>query len=52
MQEEGHSTLMLWDNPEGSGWERGGRGVQDFETHVHLWLNHVIVWQNHHSIVK
>ena len=32
MQEEGHSTLMLWDNPEGSGvgarWE-GGSGFWD-----------------------
>ena len=27
--EEGHSKPVLWDNPEGWGWEGGGRGVQD-----------------------
>ena len=31
--------------PEGWGRERGGRGVQDGETYVHLWVIHVNVWQ-------
>jgi len=29
MPEAGHSKLVLWDNPEGWGGERGGRGLQD-----------------------
>ena len=29
MYEAGHSTLELWDNPEGQGGEGGGSGVQD-----------------------
>ena len=41
MHEAGHPKLVLWDNPEGWGGERGGRGVQDGGTHVHLWLIHV-----------
>ena len=36
---------MLFDNPEGWGGERGGRGVQDGETHVYPWVIHVDVWQ-------
>ena len=45
MHEVEHSKSMLWDNPEGWGWEEGGRGVQDGGTHVHPWLTHVDVWQ-------
>ena len=41
MHEARHSTLVLWDNPEGLGREGGGRGVQYGETHVHPWLIHV-----------
>ena len=43
--EEGHSKPVLWDNPEGWGWEGGGRGVQDRGTDVHPWLIHVNVRQ-------
>ena len=39
------SKPVLWDNPEGWGREGGGWGVQDGETHVHMWLIHVDVWQ-------
>ena len=46
MQEAGHSKPVLWDNPEEWDRERGGRGVQDVGTHVHLWLIHVDVRQN------
>jgi len=35
----------LWKNPEGWGGEGGVRGVQDWGTHVYLWLIHVDVWQ-------
>ena len=30
MHEAGHSKLVLWDNPEGSGGKGGGRGAQDW----------------------
>ena len=46
MHEAGHPKMAHWDNTEGWGWEGGGRGVQDGETHVHPWLIHVSVWQN------
>ena len=36
MQEAGHSKLVLWDNPEGWGRERGGRGFQDGGTPVFM----------------
>ena len=29
MHEAVHTKVVLWDNPEGSGGEGGGRGVQD-----------------------
>ena len=32
--------------------EGGGRGFQDWETHVHPWCIHVDVWQNQYIIVK
>ena len=44
MHETGHSKSALWDNPEGWGGEGGGRGIQDRETHVYLWVIHVDVW--------
>ena len=43
MHEGGHSKLLLWDNPEGWGGERGGRRVQNGGTHVHPWLIYVEV---------
>ena len=45
MYEAGHSKLVHWDNPKGWDAKGGGRGVQDQETYVHLWLVHVNVWQ-------
>ena len=33
--EAGHPKLVLWDSPEGSGGEGGGRGAQDGWTHVY-----------------
>ena len=45
MHEGGHSKLLLWDNPEGWGGERGRRRVQNGGTHVHPWLIYVDVWQ-------
>ena len=33
--EAGHPKPVLWDNPEGSGGEGGGRGVQDGGIHVY-----------------
>ena len=44
MHEAGNSKAVLWNNPEGWGWEGGGSGAWDGGTHVHLWLIHV-VWQ-------
>ena len=43
MHETEHSNLVHWDNPEGWDGKGGGRGVQDEQTHVHLWLIHVNV---------
>ena len=34
-----------WDNPEGQGGEKDGRGVQNAGSHVSLWLISVDVWQ-------
>ena len=47
MREAGHPELVLWNNPEGWGGEGGG--IQDGGTHVHLWLIHADVQQNHHN---
>ena len=52
MHEPRHTKPVLWENPEGWGGEGGGREVQDVGAHVHLWLIHVNVWNNHHNIVK
>ena len=35
MHEAGHSKPVLWDNPEGWGWEGRWEGVQDVGTYVH-----------------
>ena len=43
IHETEHSNLVHWDNPEGWDGKGGGRGVQDEQTHVHLWLIHVNV---------
>ena len=45
MHETGHSKAVLWDNPEGWGWEGDGREVQDGETQVQPWLIHVDIRQ-------
>ena len=47
MHETGCSGLVHWDDPEGWDGERGGRGASGWGTHVHSWLIHVNVWQNH-----
>ena len=46
------SGLVHWDDPEACYREGGGRGVQDWGTHVRLWWIHVDVWQNQYNIVK
>ena len=45
IRETGHRKLVYKDIPEGWDGERGGRGIWDGGTHVHLWLIHVNVWQ-------
>ena len=55
MHEAGHSKLVHWGNPEGWDGEGNGRGVQDRETHVHLWLIHANVWQKppqYHKVIS
>ena len=52
MHETESSGLMHWDDLEGWNGEGCGKGVQDVGAHVHLWLIHVNVWNNHHNIVK
>ena len=51
MHGTGCSGLVHWDDPEG--WD-GGRweGGSGWGTHVHPWLIHVSVCQNHYNIVK
>ena len=49
MHEAGHSKPVLRDNPEGWGWEGGGR-VLGRGTHIHPWMIHVNV--GHHTFVK
>ena len=44
--EAGHPKLVFWNNPEGWGGKRGGRGILDRGSCVYLWLIHVDVWQN------
>ena len=48
MHEAGCSGLVHWDDPEKQDRE-GGSG---WGTHVHPWLIHVNVWENHHNIVN
>ena len=57
MHEAGNPKPVLWDNTEGQGGEKGGRGLQDAEgIPVYLWQLHVDVWQkpsqyyNYHPI--
>ena len=52
MHEAGLSKPVHWDNPEGWDGEGAGRRPRDRGTHVHPWLIHADVWQNHHSTVK
>ena len=49
MHEAGYTKLVLWDNAEAWGRERGGEG---FRMGGHLWLFDVDVWQNNHNITK
>ena len=51
MHETGCSALVHWDDPEGWDGEGSGRGFR-MGTHVHPWLIHVNVWQNHYNVVK
>ena len=52
MHEAGHPTRVLWDNPEGGGGQRVGRGAQDGGTHVRPWLTHVDVQQKPLHTIK
>ena len=45
MHEAGYPKLVLWDNPDGLGWEGGGGEFGMGEMHVYLWPIHVDVWQ-------
>ena len=45
MPKAGHPKPVPWDNPEGRGGERGGRGFRMGETHVYLRPIHADVWQ-------
>ena len=45
MHETGCLGPEHWDDPEGCVADGGGREGSGCGTHVHLWLNHVNVWQ-------
>ena len=48
--DSGSSTLILCDTQRGGmGWEVGGRFKRE-GTYVHLWLNHVDIWQKHNTV--
>ena len=54
MREAGHSKLVLWDTPEESGGEGGGRG---FRTVGYMYTRVYVLFmsmygRNHHNIVK
>ena len=38
-------------SPRGMGWGRRLEGGSGWGTHVHPWLIHVDVWQNHYNII-
>ena len=46
------SGLVYWDDLER--WDGRGRweGGSGWETHVHPWLIHVNVWQNHNIVIQ
>ena len=44
MHETGCSGLVYWDDL-GVGWGGRWEGDSEWETHVHPWLIHVVVWQ-------
>ena len=52
LHEEGHSKLVLWDDPEGWGGEGGGRGGQDWGTHMYPRRFMSMYGNSHHNIVK
>ena len=52
MHDTGCLGLVHWDDPEGWDEEGGGRRGSGWGTHVHPWLIHGNVWQNHHNIIK
>ena len=52
MHETGCSGLVHWDDPEQWDKKRSEEGGSGWGTHVHVWLIHVAVWQNHYNIVK
>ena len=45
MYDAGNPKPVLCNNLEGWGGEGGGRGLQEWGTHVCLWPIHVDVWQ-------
>ena len=52
MHEAGHWKLVLWDNPEGWGKERGGTGFR-MGRYMYIcgWFM-LMYGKNHHNIVK
>ena len=51
MYETGYSGLVHWDDPEQWDKKRSEEGGSGWGTHVHVWLIHVAVWQNHYNII-
>ena len=52
MHEAGHPKPVLWDNPEGYGWEGGGREGSGCGGHISLWLIDVDAWQKQPQYCK
>ena len=49
MVQDARAGALGW--PRGIGWGGRWEGGSGWGTHVHTWLIHVTVWQNHYSIV-
>ena len=52
MHEAGHSKPVVWDDQRNGVAREVGGAFRMGASHIHPWLVHVKVWQNHHNNVK
>ena len=51
-QQKENKQSSFKSGPRGMGWGGRWEGGSGWGTHVHPWLIHISVWQNHYNIVK